>query len=188
LPDRRREGPLAEPRPCLSAGRLARHRALLRPVLLHLHAAAERHLDRLAVVDDGRVVPGRAAGRLDQPVRAVDRRRDHGRARLELGLFFANEMQAPLFSVRTNTASLKKFLPSLVHAYSASRRPPSMPESMRQHLQALELVPTRIEAAVEQMRGAIEILMSEGGQVSAAPDGTSSMLRCLDEAIARVPL
>jgi len=120
--------------------------------------------------------------------RAAGLRQAKERARLELGLFFANEMQAPLFSVRTNTASLKKFLPSLVHAYSASRRPPSMPESMRQHLQALELVPTRIEAAVEQMRGAIEILMSEGGQVSAAPDGTSSMLRCLDEAIARVPL
>ena len=120
--------------------------------------------------------------------RAAGLRQAKERARLELGLFFANEMQAPLFSVRTNTASLKKFLPSLVHAYSASRRPPGMPESMRQHLQALELVPTRIEAAVEQMRGAIEILMSEGGQVSAAPDGTSSMLRCLDEAIARVPL
>jgi two-component system CAI-1 autoinducer sensor kinase/phosphatase CqsS len=120
--------------------------------------------------------------------RAAGLRQAKERARLELGLFFANEMQAPLFSVRTNTASLKKFLPSLVHSYSANRRPPGMPESMRQHLQALELVPTRIEAAVEQMRGAIEILMSEGGQVSAAHDGTSSMLRCLDAAIARVPL
>jgi hypothetical protein len=55
-------------------------------------------------------------------------------------------------------------------------------------LNALERVPARIEEAVEQMEAMIDILMAEAGGGSASCGRVSSMLRCLDEAVARLPV
>jgi hypothetical protein len=54
-------------------------------------------------------------------------------------------------------------------------------------LNALERVPGRVEEAVEQMQAIIDVLMTEAGQTVASRRRASSMLRCVDDAIARLP-
>lgn len=114
-------------------------------------------------------------------------RRAKERARIELGAFLAKEMQSPLFEIRTHAASLSKFLPSLISVYGRSHRQEAVPAFSPRQLGALERVPARLEEAVEQMDGIIEMLMTEGGQVGAGRRRASSMLHCLDEAVARLP-
>lgn len=109
------------------------------------------------------------------------------RARLEVGALLAKEMQSPLFSIRTNAASLSKLLPALIGSCAGATRRPNAPALPAQQLGALERVPARIEQAVEQINGMIETLMMEGGQPGAGRQWASSMLRCLDDAIAQLP-
>lgn len=110
------------------------------------------------------------------------------RARLEVGALLAKEMQSPLFSIRTNAASLSKLLPALIGSYTEAPRRRNAPALPAQQLGALERVPARIEQAVEQMNGMIETLMTEGGQPGAGRQWASSMQRCLDAAMAQLPL
>ncbi len=119
--------------------------------------------------------------------KAAGLRQAKDRARLELGLLLAKEMQSPLVSIRTNAASLSRFLPTLVRAYPKGERQPGAPELMPRELGALERVPARIEEAVEEIGGVIGMLIPEGGEAGARKQRASSMLRCLDDAIARLP-
>jgi hypothetical protein len=107
------------------------------------------------------------------------------RARRELGMLLAKEMQSPLIAMRTNAASLVKFLPTLIDAY-AEARPRSAAEPSVRQLGALQRVPGRLEEAIEQMGGIIEVLMTEGGEAGSGRWRASSMQRCVDEAIARL--
>jgi hypothetical protein len=118
--------------------------------------------------------------------KAAGLRQAKERARLELGMLLAKEMQSPLVSIRTNVASLSRFLPSLVRAYPENPREPGAPDAVARQLGALERVPARIDEAVEQMDGIIETLMTEGGDAGTARQRASSMLRCLDDATARL--
>jgi hypothetical protein len=119
--------------------------------------------------------------------KAAGLRQAKERARLELGMLLAKEMQSPLVSIRTNVASLSKFLPRLVRAYPENRGEPGAPDVVARQLGALERVPARIDEAVEQMGGIIETLMIESGDGNAArQQRASSMLRCLDDAMARL--
>jgi hypothetical protein len=118
--------------------------------------------------------------------KAAGLRQAKERARLELGMLLAREMQLPLVSIRTNVASLSRFLPSLVRAYPENPREPGAPDAVARQLGALERVPARIDEAVEQMDGIIETLMTESGDASTARQRASSMLRCLDDAMARL--
>jgi hypothetical protein len=120
--------------------------------------------------------------------KAAGLRQAKERARLELGMLLAKEMQSPLVSIRTNVASLSKFLPTLLRAYPDSRAQQGGPDVVARQLSALARVPARIDEAVEQMDGIIEMLMSEGGQAGAGRQRASSMLRCLDDAMARLPV
>lgn len=108
------------------------------------------------------------------------------RARLEVGALLAREMQSPLFSIRTNAASLSNLLPALIGACAEVPRRRNTPALPDQQLAALERVPARIEQAVQQINGMIETLMMEGGQPGAGTHSASSMLRCLDDAIAQL--
>jgi signal transduction histidine kinase len=109
------------------------------------------------------------------------------RARRELGALLAKELQSPLISMRTQAASLEKFLPVLIDAYAAATpdQGAAVAPGMRQ-LGALQRVPARIGEAIEQMAGIIEVLMTEGGEGGLDRWRASSMQRCLDAAIARL--
>lgn len=113
------------------------------------------------------------------------------RARREIGALMAQEVQSPLFSVRTHAASLSKFLPTLIRAYvepgQDNRQPRTVPESQ---LRALERLPTRIEEAIEQINSMIETLLAQDGRQMAGGSGspTVSIAQCIDEAVARLPL
>lgn len=120
--------------------------------------------------------------------KAAGLRQAKERARLELGSLLAKEMQSPLTSLRTSTASLGKLLPVLVAAYPENPRKNGSETLPAQQLSALERVPARIEEAAEQFTGILEMLMLEGGQVDAGRQRASSVQRCLDDAIARLPL
>jgi two-component system, CAI-1 autoinducer sensor kinase/phosphatase CqsS len=120
--------------------------------------------------------------------KAAGLRQAKERARLELGTLLAKEMQVPLVTLRTNAASLSKFLPHLLRAHpDADQQQKTASDSIARQLSALERVPARIEEAIEQMGNIIEVLVTEGGEVGAGRWRASSMLRCLDEAIARLP-
>jgi two-component system CAI-1 autoinducer sensor kinase/phosphatase CqsS len=122
--------------------------------------------------------------------KAAGLRQAKERARQELGVLLAKEMEAPLVSMRTNVASLSRFIPLLINA----QRERNLQEGARAYyltgrqLNALERVPARIEEAVEQMEAMIDILMAEAGGGSSSRKRVSSMLRCLDEAVARLPV
>lgn len=113
------------------------------------------------------------------------------RARREIGALMAQEVQSPLFSVRTHAASLSKFLPTLIRTYveqgQDDRQPRTVPESQ---LRALERLPTRIEEAIEQINSMIETLLAQDGRQMAGGSGspTVSIAQCIDEAVARLPL
>jgi len=119
--------------------------------------------------------------------KAAGLRQAKERARLELGLLLAKEMQSPLVSIRTNAASLSRFLPTLVHAYPQGGRQPGASEPTSRQLAALERVPARVEEAAEQIGGIIGMLIPEGGDAAAGEQRAASMLRCLDDAVARLP-
>jgi hypothetical protein len=121
--------------------------------------------------------------------KAAGLRQAKERARLELGALLAKEMQVPLISMRTNAASLGKFLPDLIRAYREAGMPQKLVSaSLRMHLSALERVPTRIDEAIDEVTSIIEMLMTEGGEVATGRWCSSSMLRCLDDAIAGLPV
>jgi signal transduction histidine kinase len=122
--------------------------------------------------------------------RAAGLRQAKERARQELGVLLAKEMEAPLVSMRTNVASLSRFMPLLANAQRERNR---LEEAggyylTSRQLAALERVPDRIEEAVEKMEAIIDILIAEAGGDSASRRRASSMLRCLDEAVARLPV
>jgi signal transduction histidine kinase len=126
--------------------------------------------------------------------RAAGLRQAKERARQELGVLLAKEMETPLVSMRTNGASLGRFLPLLIAAQrdAAQRDQDRRLEAGRycltgSQLNALERVPGRVEEAVEQMQAIIDVLMTEAGQTVASRRRASSMLRCVDDAIARLP-
>ncbi|HYM04702.1 MAG TPA: hypothetical protein VET85_17250 [Stellaceae bacterium] len=121
--------------------------------------------------------------------KAAGLRQAKERARMELGALLAKEMQAPLVTMRTNAASLGKFLPMLIGAHPDGAQPKADAATVTTRQRgALERVPARIEEAIEQMGGIIEVLMTEGGEAGASHQRASSILRCLDDAIARLPL
>lgn len=110
------------------------------------------------------------------------------RARRELGMLLAKEMQLPLVAMRTTAASLGKFLPPLISAYAEGvPAEAATSDPVARQLGALQRVPGRIEEAIEQVGGIIDVLMTEGGEAGAGRWRASSMQRCLDEAIARLP-
>jgi len=119
--------------------------------------------------------------------KAADLRQAKERARLELGGLLAKEMQLPLNDIRTNAASLSNILPILVQAHPEREQRQSAEQLTARQLGALERVPARIEDALEHMDAIIEMLAAEGGEARARRKRASSMLRCLDDAIARLP-
>jgi signal transduction histidine kinase len=113
------------------------------------------------------------------------------RARREIGALIASEMQSPLFAIRTQTASLSKFLPQLAKAYLEPRdRAGKSDRATEVQLRALERAPAKIGEAADQIDSIIDILLVQGGQFTAASEQKHavSIATCLDEAIARLPL
>ncbi len=83
--------------------------------------------------------------------------------------------------------SLSNVLPILVQAHPDGEQRKSAQGLTARQLGALERVPARIEDALEHMDAIIEMLAAEGGEAGARRKRASSILRCLDDAIARLP-
>ena len=82
---------------------------------------------------------------------------------------------------------LSNVLPILVQAHPDGEQRKSAQGLTARQLGALERVPARIEDALEHMDAIIEMLAAEGGEAGARRKRASSILRCLDDAIARLP-
>jgi signal transduction histidine kinase len=118
-------------------------------------------------------------------------RESRDKAYREVGALAAREMRSPLVSIRTHAASLGKLLPPLVRRYAeGSPEPTQDPALPEAQLRALERVPAGIDDAVQQINGFIQVLLAQAGQESTDQEDHRSLpiSRCIDDAIARLPL